>query len=724
MPVERPTFSESWYRVANLKPRLRSTVQVYRQHYRGQSWHVLHDPASNQFSRLSDSAYYFVGLLDGRRTVAEVWKICNEQLGDSAPTQGEAIQLLGQLYTSNLLQAELPPDAQGLFERYRQRRTREIQGYLMNLLFIRIPLLDPDHFLSRWVGLFGRVFSWWGLAAWLALITMGLYFVAGRTEDLADRASGILSPSNLPLLYLSFWIVKIFHEFGHAFACKKFGTEDGSGGEVHVMGIMFLVFMPLPYVDASSSWAFRRKWHRAIVGAAGMLVELAIAAIAAAVWANTSEGTAVHAIAYNIMFIASVSTLLFNGNPLLRFDGYYILSDLLEIPNLAQRSRQYIYYLVRKYVWSVRNVQNPAHSPGEKAWFAFYASASMLYRVFISIRILLFVADKLFLVGAALAATAVVAWVGVPLGKFVHYLATSNELTRVRQRAVGSVLGVVLLIVVLVGLIPRPDRHRLEGVAEPVRFAVVHAGTEGFIREVVVPSGSKVRAGQPLVVAENLQLQTQHEQLLAERKRILARYRLAQTQDAAVAQTLAEQLDALDARIQANRERLEKLTLRAPVDGTWISPDIEQSTRAFLKRGQKVGIVASLGDVLVRAPAGQDVAALLINEPIERVEIRLKGRPDIELTGRVIKILPAGQQQLPSAALGYRAGGSIQTAANDPHGTQATERQFELRIIPEGQVKLLPGQRVIVRLQTPSKPLASQWWRSILQLVQRRFRLV
>ena len=166
MAVDRPTFHESWYRVAQLRPKLTWSVRVYRQHFRGQMWHVLEDPSNNQFSRLSDEAYRFVAMLDGQRTVAEVWQICNEQLGDSAPTQVEVIQLLGQLYCTNLLHAELPPDTESLFNRYRQRMTRQVQGQLMNLLFVRIPLLDPDHFLGRWVVLVGRAFSWPGFIAW------------------------------------------------------------------------------------------------------------------------------------------------------------------------------------------------------------------------------------------------------------------------------------------------------------------------------------------------------------------------------------------------------------------------------------------------------------------------------------------------------------------------------------------------------------------------------
>ena len=342
MSVERPTFSESWYRVADLHPRLRSTVQIHRQHFRGRTWHVVQDPTSNQFFRLNESAYHFVGMLDGLRTVGEVWRVCNEELGDSAPTQNEAVQLLGQLYTSNLLLGDLPPDAQTLFERYRKRVRREIQGRLVSFLFIRIPLLDPDHFLDSFVGVFGRVFTLFGFVLWIALMATGVYFLTGRSAELFDRANKVFDPNNLLWLYASFVLVKAFHEFGHAFSCKKFGKDAGSGGEVHVMGIMLLVFMPLPYVDASSAWALRRKYRRVIVGTAGMMVELGIAALAAIIWASTAQGAPIHKIAYNVMFIASVSTLLFNANPLLRYDGYYILSDLLEIPNLAQRSKDYL----------------------------------------------------------------------------------------------------------------------------------------------------------------------------------------------------------------------------------------------------------------------------------------------------------------------------------------------------------------------------------------------
>ena len=225
-----------------------------------------------------------------------------------------------------------------------------------------------------------------------------------------------------------------------------------------------------------------------------MIVEMAIAAVAAIVWSMTPDKSPVHALAYNAMVIGSVTTLLFNGNPLLRYDGYYMLSDLLEIPNLAQRSKDYVYYLVKKYVCGVKNPRNPAHSVGEKIWFIFYGIASTIYLTIVVVAILFFIAGKLFLLGVVLAVAASVAWLCVPVGKFIHYLATNNELMRVRARAVGTVMGFVAIVVGGIGLIPVPDRERMEGVVEPLEMQVIYARGDGFVSS-VVPSGANVHAG-------------------------------------------------------------------------------------------------------------------------------------------------------------------------------------------------------------------------------------
>jgi putative peptide zinc metalloprotease protein len=728
-------------------------VQVFRQHFRGQMWHVLQDPGSNQFFRLNDTGYHFVGLLDGRRTVAEVWNICNEQLGDASPTQGEAIALLGQLYTSNLLQADVPPDAMGLFRRYKQRVGREVRGYLTNLLFIRIPLIDPDRFLERWVGIFGALFSAVGFILWLAIMCTGVYFLLGRTDELGNQAMGILMTANLPLLAISFWIVKIVHEFGHGFACKKFGLQAG-GGEVHTMGIMFLIFMPLPYVDASSAWAFRSKWHRVTVGAAGMFCELAIAAIAAIVWASVGPGM-VKAVAYNCMFIASVTTLMFNANPLLRYDGYYILSDMLEIPNFAQRSKSYLYYLVKRYIWSVHNPRNPANTTGEKIWFVFYGIASTIYRLFILIVILMFLSDRLpeqlkFIAMIAAVVSGAV-WLCTPIFKFIKYLATSGELARVRGRAVTSTLLTVTSIIVLVGVIPMPDRVRAEGVVEPLGLSIVYARTDGLVAN-FLPSGTEVSAGDVLINAmpqtganqpSEQFINNLNNELIAQRQILKAEYAkikkqqdwaLAESEHAVVASRI-EEAKAKAEQIQRVENDIRNLTVRSPASGVWISPDVDRLKGNFLQKGQQIGLVANRqpGNLIVRAVAPQEIGGMLyelrnIKNHTIPLEIRIQGRPVPAMAGKIRKILDSAQDILPSPALGYAVGGPVVTRQDDRQGLMAAEGFFEIHITPKtdrtdesgSPIILLPGQRVVVRFDMPAKPLVAQWWRSLLQLLQRK----
>jgi len=694
MAIDRPTFHEAWYRVAELRPRLLSGVRVYRQYFRGQLWYVLENPTNGQYSRVSEEAYRFIGLLDGRRTVAET------------------IRLLGQLHGMNILYVELPVDSEALFERYRKRVRREVQGYLTNLLFVRIPLLDPNRFLDRWVSVFGWIFSVVGLALWVALLGTGLYFVVGNIGVLLDRSADVLDPDNAVFLYLSFVLIKVFHEFNHAFACKKFGRLNGNGGEVHKMGVMFLVFFPLPYVDASTAWAFQNKWHRAIVGMAGVMAELAAAAIAAIVWANTSTGTP-HIIAYNVIFVASVSTLLFNGNPLLRFDAYYVLTDIIEIPNLGQRSRQYLYYLVKRYVWGLKRSWNPAYTSGERIWFVFYGIASVSYRIFISIRILLFLNNRLpetlFILVPLLAFSAIVAWVLVPLGKFLRYLATDAELTRHRFRAVASTVGIVLGLSCLLGIVRWPDYCRVEGVVEPSQLSKVHAEADGFI-SAFLPSQTQVAPeGPPLIEAHNFQLEAESRSLDAQRRALEIRRRQALVTEVAAAQILAaqildEQLTALAEKIRRVKEQLSSLHLAAPASGMWVSTEIEDSKGRYVRRGEEL---------------------VVIEQASREVEIRAAGRPDPTIEGTIEKIFPAGQEELPSEALGYVGGGSMPVDVRDPRGMKTAEKFFEIRIRPRlgDATEWFTGQRVVVRIRLRSKPLAAQLWHYGRQLFQRRFHI-
>ena len=733
MSVDRPTFSESWYRVSTLKPRLRSVVQSHRQKFRGKNWHVLQDPAANQFFRVNESAYRLIGLLDGARTINQAWEICNEQIGDLAPTQPEVIQLLGQLYTNNLLQGDLPPDAAGLFARHNKRKKREVQSYITNIMFLRMPLINPDRFLTNWVNALGAIFSKFGLILWMILISVGGYFLINRAGDLSNQADGILETSNLPLLYLAIIMIKVCHEFGHAFACKRCGLKSG-GGNVNVMGIMLMVFTPMPYVDTSSSWAFKNKWNRMLVSAGGMYVELAIAAVAGIIWTQTHSGTMINSLCYNMIFIAGMSTILFNANPLIRYDGYYILSDFLEIANLSERSKQYLYYLVKKYAWGVKKAHSPANSRGEKIWFFIYGIASAIYRVFICVGIISFVADRFFNLGFIMAAVSIITWLIIPLGKFFKYLVTSGELMKTRTRSIASTAGFIIVLILFIGMFNFPDRSRLEGVVEPEKLMVVYAKADGFCGYCLKPNTKVEANNQVIYKSKNIQLESEYTQLKIKYNQVEKQYKQAQVNDIASAQIYKRQLESLKHKLTKLEERINSHNIFSKISGVWICSDAEKMKDRYFKRGQKLGMVADPDSLFIKCIVDQKEAPRLISELISagmtsdlaQVEIRLKGRPDIKLTGNIVKIIEAGKRDLPSAALGYAAGGSIQTSSTDRKGTQAAEGFFEFHIKPNQQdiAKILSGQRVEVRISATAKPLIIQWIRGLRQLFQKRYRIL
>jgi putative peptide zinc metalloprotease protein len=421
--------SPSWYRVAQLRPRLRGHARIHRHHYRGELWYVLEDRVSRRMHRFNPAAYYIVGLLDGRRTVHEIWEAATERFGDDAPTQDEVIRLLGQLHSAEVLQTEAMPDLSELARRTRKGKKKTWLQNLLSPLAIRIPLVDPDRALERWLPWYGPWFGWVGLAVWAVVVGFGIAAAASHWSELtADVTSQILAPQNLLILWLTFPVVKLLHELGHACAVKAWG------GEVHEMGIMLLVLMPIPYVDASSASAFPQARRRVVVGAAGMLVEVFLASIAMLAWV---EASGLAAPWYDVMLIAGISTIVFNANPLLRFDGYYMLADLVQIPNLRVRSNQYLGRLVERRLFGVS--QDEAEIPGaERAWLGFYAVLSFLYRTFVMCAIALFIASEYLLVGVVLALWALATAVVLPVFKGIGYLLMHPRLRRRRPRALAA----------------------------------------------------------------------------------------------------------------------------------------------------------------------------------------------------------------------------------------------------------------------------------------------
>ena len=709
------THSDSWHRLAHLRVALRPHLTIHRQVVRGERWQVLRDPFNNRFFRLGPAAYDFVARLRLDRTIDEVWRECSEA-DPAAPGQEEVVSLLAGLWQANLLHGTLPPDSSRLFERYRKGRVREIRSFWMSFMFARIPLFDPDRFLVSAMPIARGFLSWFGVALWTGVVGFALKFVADNWDAVALQTQGILAPGNLPLLYASLVLLKTFHEFGHAFMCRRFG------GEVHTMGVMLLIFTPVPYVDATSSWSFRSRWQRALVGGGGIIVEVFIAALATFVWAQTGPGV-VHSLAYNLMFIASVSTLVFNLNPLLRFDGYYILSDVLDLPNLHPRASRQLTHLSERYLFGLTRSRSQAATAREASWLTAFGISSHVYRLIVAVAITLFVAEQWLLVGTLLAGYCVVTFAVLPILKLVRYLATSPRIERQRPRAVGVVVGATAAILLFLGLVPFPYHFRAPGVVKAAQHLELATESEGYLVH-VAPSGRPVTAGDVLV-------QLRHPEL--EFGLAAARAQLAET-DALMLRSLRQNgrdQAPLNARAEAIRRRvadLERqqadLVVKARFAGWWSAPQLERLQGSWLPKGTTLGLLVNPAQFHLSAIVSQDEAAeLFVPGRLRHGEVRLVGEFGHVLDVSGQRILPAGRHDLPSAALGWTGGGSIAVDQNDRRGSRAEEQFFEVRAdiaVPAGAM-LEHGRSGWVRFRLPPEPLLQQWGRKLFQLLQQRF---
>lgn len=713
-----------WSRVRALKPRLRSHTQITRQHYRGRRWHVVHDPASNQFYRLTPMAYEFVCLLDGRRTVEQTWQLCLETHGDHAPTQVETVELISQLYNANLLMADDSPETEQLLSRARQRLKKKAIGQAMGIMYFRVRLFNPDGIFTALEPIVRPLLNRWGFAAWCLLLLGALAALLGDADALLDteRFQGAIAPANWPWLIVVFILTKVVHESGHGLVCKRFG------GQVPELGVMMLVMFPAPFVDASSCWAFPSKWQRMAVGAAGMIFELAAASIAGFVWLATLDtGGVANQFAYSAMLTASISTVLFNANPLMRFDGYYILSDLLEAPNLMQRAQNLIKFHFQRYLYGIKQAKPPTIQPGERSILILYGWASMVYRVFLFFSITLFVMGQMFGLGLVLAIWTAAVWFIMPMGKWIHWLASNPQLSEKRGRAVLTSIASVALAGVLVGAVPMPDHRRAAAVIESRQASGVFAGSDGFVVEVVVSPGQFVHAGETIARAENPELLAQHDRALGQFREMEARFRAAMGEPVPVDDIVTQRRAVLQQRVAFLNERIEALTIRAPHDG-FIADDPRPLTGQYLKQGDPICTVIDSRDIRVVASIDQQQADWLQTLAFEddfTAAVRRQTEPHraYEVVG--LRRRSAGDRILPHSALADTGGGQVQTNRDPNAGGQATRPRFTVemdadfaRAAPEHPP--LPGERVAIRFTLPSRPLLGQWIDRLRQLVQGR----
>jgi putative peptide zinc metalloprotease protein len=708
-------FSPSWYRVSKLKPRLRGHTRVYRHEYRGELWYVLQDHSKGRYYRFTPATYQVIGQMNGERTIQDLWDTASDHLGDDGPTQGEVIRLIGQLHSSDVLICDVPPDTAELLRRSEKIERAKWKQRLRSPLAMRFPLIDPERFLERTIGLVRPWFSIFGALLWLAIVGSAIVQASLHwpelTEGFIDR---VLSAQNLLALYCVYPLVKAFHELGHGYAVKAWG------GEVHEMGIMLLVFMPVPYVDASAASEFRSRHRRVLVDSAGILVEVLLASLALFLWLNLEPGTP-RSLAYNVMLIGGISTVFFNGNPLLRYDGYYILSDLIDIPNLGQRGMNYLSYLFKRYAFRVKDAVPPYTGPGERFWFVFYSVTAFIYRMFIYVSIVLFIAGKFFFFGVLLAIWAAFNMVVNPIFKALKFLVSSPVLREKRPRAIGLSSAVLLVVILLLFVLPVPHRTITEGVIWVPEDAMVRIAVDGFVNTVVAEPNAWVERGELLIECEDPLLDTRVAVKRARLEELTSRYDAAIAIDQVQAQIIQRELETVRADMERAEERLDELSIRSPAAGRFILPIPQDLPGRYFRQGDLIAFVADVKQPTVRVVVPQSDVNL-VRHQTRGIEVRLSEQLERIIPATLKREVPEAAERLPSTILGSIGGGVVAIDPTEESGTKTFEKLFQFDIeLTESLDQIFIGGRVHVRFDHGPEPLAFRWYRAIRQTFLRRF---
>jgi putative peptide zinc metalloprotease protein len=738
--------SPLWYRVAHLAPRLRAQVRVRMRHDAGQLRYVLADTLTGRHHLVEEAGWAFIGRLDGHSTVADIWANLQTKppAGKLAPTQAEVLDWLGALDSAGLLQhsgtacaagaasapsapsAPLGPDIGELLQgQNRQREQRRSER--LNPLSWRVTWGDPSDLLRPFDGVARVLFTRAGAAVWLVLMLLGGVLALTEAPALSTAVAQQLGSARFIFFaWLAYPLIKLLHEAGHAMALRRFG------GAVRQCGIAFLYGFPAPFVDASAASGFVQRRHRLVVTAAGIAVELSVAVAALLLWQTVQPGWLQDA-ALAVATTSAVSTLLANANPLVRMDGYHLLCDALSLPNLALRSRRFWLERLRAKGLRLDVALRASRSRLEYTALLLYAPAAWCMALTIAVAATVWLAGlspALSLLVATLAAWALLL---KPLVALLRWLMAAPELHGKRLRSAGIASAAVGGLALVVLAMPLPRATTVHAVAWMPEEALVRAQADGFAGTPHVASDARVVAGTAL-----LQLHNPDLPLAVLRARA---QRVAAEMDEARALNAADSTRATRARAEAQAHAQREAELEARVAGlhihsaragriSWVRP--QQLPGRWVQRGEVLGHVLSGPDVaqrdtsIARAVVPESDAATLLRG-VHSVSVRTADIQAQTFAAQWDGRMPQASNELPSAALGSAGGGAVESDTTGQHNTPHSREPVMVVDVQvpglqtQAQGQALIGQRLYVRFDHGTAPLAVQAWQRVQQQLLRHW---
>ena len=719
-----PTFAPSapaGQAAEQLCVKLRADLVVKPQFYEGMTHYVVKDPIALKYFRFKVEEYFLLQQFDGKQTLQDVKRAFERKYRPQTISIEDLTRFVSQLHEAAIVQIDTAEQAKVLVDRRKKRFWKQLGQFFANILYVKIPIFDPETLLTKMYPWFRWIYTPYFVVASVSLMLAALTLVISQWATFHAKLPEFESFFTLKTI-VYFWcslaIVKVIHEFGHGLTAKHYGSE------VHEMGMLLLVLTPALYCDVTDSWLLPNKWHRIWISAAGIYVECFLASIATFIWWNTPPGL-LNSLALATMFICSVNTILFNANPLLRYDGYYVLADWLEIPNLRIKSTQFFSYLFQEKVMGLE-VPVQSYMPRSRRFlFVFYAIASYLYRWVVTFSILMFLYQFLKPYGLGslsmlLAVGSFVPLVGLPLYQMIKFARTPGRLRKMKKARTAAFAVGFAAIVAAIMLIPTPLRVQGTLILMPAKPQRVYTQIPGKLVSLEVRDGDWVGAGTILAHLSNPEKMLERIETQAEHDANLAKYHWYQREGSNSGRALALQFQnlALDLEAKLNQlnTQLKDLNLVAERDGQVIGLPQPNTIGQWVKPDKPVCEVGDPHFLEAHLLIDQGDIDLIKQGNLARVKIY--GTSELTFKGRVAEVTERNRDEIPPE-LSNAAGGEIATK-NDPKTGQPKPLTtlFEVTIpIDNPHLLLHPGQRGFAKIDGGTHRLG--WW--LWRLLTRTF---
>ncbi len=692
-------------RLASVQVGVRPELEISRLMLHGEAAYVVRDPITFKSHRLSPSDYQVFVALDANKSLGDTFNQLQAEGAVEDDQREDFYRFILNLSQIGLLSLPIS-DGSALYRRFQRRKQVERKAKLLGFLFLRVPLIQPDRFLDRTIRWVSPLFTRVGFVTWLICLALSLIVVCSRWQEFLNPIGTILTLQNLPTLWLLLVVLKVFHEFGHAYACKRFG------GAVPEMGAYFIVFTPCAYIDASAAWGFPRRIHRVIVGLGGMYFESIAAMIAVLIWCLTSPGP-VHSAAQYAIILASIVTIGFNVNPLMKYDGYYILSDLLGMPNLRSDSRRCVSAFAQRWLLGLK-IDLPRFSRVGLVLIFLFGIASSLYKVIVVFGIAITIAFKIPAAGLAIALLYVGSSIRQYGTKLINKVAALDSAIA-RRRAMGAIgLSIGSLVSVLC-FFPVSSSLEALGVVTRQEERIVHAGASGFLIHSEVADGTSVERGTVLCQLENIDVVTALERKEAEISQLRIQLQDELNSDVQTASAIAGTLEqALREQADLKAER-DRLLVRAPIDGILIDTDRLDETGRFVHKGEPLASVSD-GRWIVKVMVTAEHLSSTAPREGDTVSIRMIGQSKQLFRGKVLEVAKTGSKTIDQPALTHAGGGTIAVSTDNQ---EAEQPFFEISVMIDGvdATQFKYGMTALVQFEADRTPVGAFLYRRGLRIL-------